>query len=52
MTFRAWLVPAVGSSQPPGALLLKPLSILLTFSLFRGHRGLQASQAQLGSLQW
>lgn len=28
------------------------LSIPLTLFLFRGHRGLRASQAQLGSLQW
>lgn len=34
----------------PGASLLEPLSILLTLCLFRGRRGLQVSQAQLGSL--
>lgn len=35
-----------------GDLLLETLSIPLTSCFFRGHRGLQASQAPLGSLQW
>lgn len=45
--FRCWSLSCL-----QGALFPKTLSVPLTSSFFRGHQGLQDSQAQLGSLQW
>lgn len=49
---RLGLVPAVLPPHLPEALLLEILFNSLTLLLFRDHRGLQASQAQLGFPQW